>query len=263
MRLPNTVKAAIAAIAVAALAIGVADVTAGASGSDPAYYACLSGGSLTKVGTTAPTCSAPATRISWDQTGPQGPAGNTILSGTGAPASTIGLVGNFYLETSNHKLYGPATRTCSPLPCRTVWGSGTSLVGPGGFVYQTTTGDVTGAEGAPVTVATQTVPVGGDFSVSAGVEGVNSGINYATEWLCSLEAANPGGSAVTLDTVKADGAQITNSSTPMTLQGVVSLAAHGTISIHCGEDLAQYMDYYTNARITTTQISGFSIVPAG
>jgi len=40
--------------------------------------------------------------------GPQGPAGvngNTILYGSGAPANTLGVDGNFYIDTSAHMLY--------------------------------------------------------------------------------------------------------------------------------------------------------------
>jgi hypothetical protein len=63
-------------------------------------------------------------------TGPQGPAGsagqdgkdgNTILNGIGAPASTIGNVGDFYLDTSATVLYGPKTADG--------WGDGVSLIG--------------------------------------------------------------------------------------------------------------------------------------
>jgi hypothetical protein len=137
--------AAVVATALISTGVTVA-VTAGATATNTTYYACLNNGKLSNVGTTAPTCASPATAISWNQTGPQGPAGNTILSGTTVPSSTIGLVGNFYLDTTNHKLFGPATRTCSPLPCHTVWGTGTPLVGPKGsqgppgqgVAYQTT-----------------------------------------------------------------------------------------------------------------------------
>lgn len=39
--------------------------------------------------------------------GPQGPRGKTILSGTGAPASNLGLQGDFYYNTSTTDFYGP------------------------------------------------------------------------------------------------------------------------------------------------------------
>ena len=59
--------------------------------------------------------------------GPQGPAGvngNTILYGSGAPANTLGVDGNFYIDTSAHMLYGPKAGG--------VWPAGTSLIGPQG-----------------------------------------------------------------------------------------------------------------------------------
>lgn len=39
--------------------------------------------------------------------GPQGPAGRTILNGTGAPASNLGVTGDFYYDKSNTYFYGP------------------------------------------------------------------------------------------------------------------------------------------------------------
>ena len=39
--------------------------------------------------------------------GPQGPAGRTILNGSGAPASNLGLTGDFYYNTTNTDFYGP------------------------------------------------------------------------------------------------------------------------------------------------------------
>jgi hypothetical protein len=58
--------------------------------------------------------------------GTNGTNGNTILSGTTAPpASTLGAVGDFYLDTATEMLYGPKTSTGWP-------STGTSLVGPQG-----------------------------------------------------------------------------------------------------------------------------------
>ena len=99
-----------------------------------------------------------------EPTGPTGPAGNTILSGSGAPGIGIGKAGNFYLETSNDELYGPATRSCSILPCKTFWGAGTSLVGPPGpagqgVAYQTTGSGTVEDEGY-VALAELTLPDG-------------------------------------------------------------------------------------------------------
>lgn len=39
--------------------------------------------------------------------GPQGPAGRTILNGTGAPSGNLGVTGDFYYNTSTTDFYGP------------------------------------------------------------------------------------------------------------------------------------------------------------
>jgi hypothetical protein len=75
-------------------------------------------------------------------TGPRGATGldgKTILSGTSAPPSSVGNVGDFYLNTATSAMYGPKTESG--------WGSATSLVGPQGI--QGTKGDtgLTGATG--------------------------------------------------------------------------------------------------------------------
>ena len=51
--------------------------------------------------------------------GPRGTDGNTILSGSGAPASGLGSDGDFYLNTDNFDFYGPKTSGS--------WGSPTPL----------------------------------------------------------------------------------------------------------------------------------------
>ena len=70
-------RMALVTVAVLAGAIGGVGATmaieAGASGSNTAYYACLSTkGALSKVGTTSPICPSSSTVINWNQTGPQG-----------------------------------------------------------------------------------------------------------------------------------------------------------------------------------------------
>ena len=53
-----------------------------------------------------------------------GDGGNTILNGTGAPVSTLGRRGDFYIDTTNMHLYGPKT---------TAWPAAyVSMVGPRG-----------------------------------------------------------------------------------------------------------------------------------
>ena len=53
--------------------------------------------------------------------GPQGPRGTSLLNGAGAPSLSIGIIGDFYLNTINMNLYGPKTESG--------WGSPTDLVG--------------------------------------------------------------------------------------------------------------------------------------
>lgn len=60
-----------------------------------------------------------------------GTNGKTVLNGGGAPSTGIGTAGDFYIDTTASRLYGPKT---------TVWGSGISLVGAQG---------ATGLQGIP------------------------------------------------------------------------------------------------------------------
>lgn len=56
--------------------------------------------------------------------GPTGPAGNTVLSGSGVPSGGIGVDGDFYIRTSDWTIYGPKTSGA--------WGSPSSLIGDEG-----------------------------------------------------------------------------------------------------------------------------------
>jgi hypothetical protein len=95
-----------------------------------------SAGQAGPAGPTGPAGSQGAAGPTGDTgaTGPQGPAGpagpagvngNTVLNGTGAPASSLGNAGDFYLDTAASVLYGPKTAAGWPA-------SGTSLAGPSG-----------------------------------------------------------------------------------------------------------------------------------
>ena len=64
-------------------------------------------------------------------TGATGAAGTQIRAGATAPSSTLGNVGDYYLDTTNYRLYGPKTSSG--------WGTPISLQGPTG---------ATGAKGA-------------------------------------------------------------------------------------------------------------------
>lgn len=61
--------------------------------------------------------------------GAPGTNGNTILSGSSAPIASQGINGDFYLETTNSRLYGPKASGAWP-------GTFTSLIGPAGPVSQ-------------------------------------------------------------------------------------------------------------------------------
>lgn len=41
--------------------------------------------------------------------GAEGEDGRTVLNGEGPPAEGLGAVGDFYIDTLNHKIYGPKT----------------------------------------------------------------------------------------------------------------------------------------------------------
>ena len=54
--------------------------------------------------------------------GPKGDAGSMVRSGVGAPSSSLGNNGDFYLDTASYNFYGPKTAGA--------WGSPVSLIGP-------------------------------------------------------------------------------------------------------------------------------------
>ena len=62
-----------------------------------------------------------AVDVTLGTSGPQGPRGTSLLNGVGAPSVGLGIIGDFYLNTSNMNLYGPKTESG--------WGSPTDLVG--------------------------------------------------------------------------------------------------------------------------------------
>jgi len=204
--------------------------------------------------------------------GPAGAAGTTILNGSGPPTATTGNEGDFYVDTAAHVLYGPATHSCTPLPCQSYWGSGTNLVGPSGPSGQGPAYDVfqdAGAQGQDfgvnvpsgrsTEIATLAIPTAGDYSVVAHAEAQTQGSGTTSGWACQLEAANPGGGEVVLDSITATGySSLSSSSTPIPLQGVVSLAAGGTISIWCSEGVVQKNDSVAQAHITATQVTSFT-----
>jgi hypothetical protein len=66
--------------------------------------------------------------------------GKTVLNGTGIPAGTNGLVGDFYIDTTANKIYGPKATNG--------WGSGTSIVGQQGAAGTNGINGINGTNGA-------------------------------------------------------------------------------------------------------------------
>jgi hypothetical protein len=99
-------------------------------------------------------------------TGTAGAAGNNVLNGSGAPNDSFGANGDFYIDTTANKIYGPKAAGAWPL-------TGTSLVGPtfadyraGQAIILATTSSVAVTFSSPVS--------GPDYLVSLTYEGVPS-----------------------------------------------------------------------------------------
>jgi hypothetical protein len=54
--------------------------------------------------------------IEMGKSGPQGPRGNTILSGEGAPSQFLGIYGDFYIDTLTQEMYGPKVSNSWGIP---------------------------------------------------------------------------------------------------------------------------------------------------
>lgn len=89
----------------------------------------------------ATKCKSTERAIQWSIFGPQGPKGDkgdtgekgekgirgfTVLSGSKAPELDVGIDGDFYIDYSNNKIYGPKRDG--------VWGSPRDIVGPKGDI---------------------------------------------------------------------------------------------------------------------------------
>ena len=68
--------------------------------------------------------------IEMGTSGPQGPRGNTILNGEGAPSISLGVYGDFYIDTLTQEMYGPKNNSD--------WGNVVDLVTNQelGYVYE-------------------------------------------------------------------------------------------------------------------------------
>jgi hypothetical protein len=93
-------------------------------------------------------------------TGPQGPIGTVVYNGTGAPITSLGQTGDFYIDTSAYDMYGPKSGGGT-------WPSGFPLRGPSG-----PSGGPTGPSG----VTGPTGPSGGPTGPT-GATGTNGSFN--------------------------------------------------------------------------------------
>jgi hypothetical protein len=75
------------------------------------------------------------------QVGLQGPAGSTVLSGSTSPGAITGNVGDFYLDLSTSKFYGPKKADGT-------WGEGFSMLGANGLTGPAGQNGAPGANGA-------------------------------------------------------------------------------------------------------------------
>jgi len=114
---------------------------------------------------------------------------NTVLNGTGAPASTLGANGDFYIDKKSFNIYGPKTNGRWPLPVSLKGPVGTmGPIGLSGKVVTASGGVVTGERGA-------TGPKGETGTAGpAGLNGTN-GSNGATGLTGATGPAGANGSS--------------------------------------------------------------------
>ncbi len=100
MRTPRTYVLAVAGVVTAVVAWASlaaatsAPVTPNTSTTNTTYYACLSNGGLSMVGTARPYCGHRGSSvISWNSTGPQGPQGPAGATGPAGPQGPAGATG--------------------------------------------------------------------------------------------------------------------------------------------------------------------------
>lgn len=75
--------------------------------------------------------------VSLSETGPQGPRGTQVLSGTGDPSNVFGLVGDLYINTTTGFLFGPKTAEYG-WSAGVLLGSGLQISDVSHTFYQTT-----------------------------------------------------------------------------------------------------------------------------
>ncbi|MNK33283.1 Collagen triple helix repeat protein [compost metagenome] len=113
--------------------------------------------------------------------GTDGADGLMIRTGTGVPGAGLGNDGDFYINTTNHDIYGPKTAGA--------WGSATSLVGPQGSAGNDGADGTDGTDGVGV-------PVGG---TTGQLLAKNSATDFDTEWIDAPEVGVTSSDSATVD----------------------------------------------------------------
>lgn len=104
--------------------------------------------------------------------GTDGTDGKTVLNGSGAPASSLGEEGDFYIDTAANEIYGPKGGSG--------WGTGTSLKGPQGVQGPAGPEGVCSSAGCtlPAGVVTKGTWSTGSFQAAAAGEVVPASIPF-------------------------------------------------------------------------------------
>ena len=237
MNLNNHLSLTAVVVAGAVAGVGAIVGTATAATNPVTYAACESsfGGILYHVTANGtPYCFRRDRTISWGEQGPPGlpgTNGSTVLNGTGAPASSTGQPGDFYLDTAADTLYGPKTTTGWP-------STGTSLVGKPGPQGPT------GPAGAGATYTTASGTTGptpatnGAYFVDVEFLVQNLTTTSLLQGRCAVGASNPQsgiGSSFTSPLLVSEGSAETAS-----ISGVLAPGAQGLpLQLTCGvADLA-------------------------
>ena len=151
--------------------------------------------------------------------GSNGADGNTILYGSGAPSSGLGIDGNFYINTTAHILYGPKTAGA--------WGSGTSLVGPAGANGTNGTNGAAGADGNTILYGAGAPASGlgnnGNFYIDTTAHALY-GPKTAGAWGGATSLVGPAGSGSAVTTVSTTTTVVSSSTTLATLLSATSVA---------------------------------------
>ncbi len=121
--------------------------------------------------------------------GPQGPRGRTILNGTSAPANNLGLIGDFYFNSTTSEFYGPKLEDSS-------WNGAGKIVlsvAPENFAYSWEMSQITGpVDGVYSVVINHNLGFNPNVSIkSSSGDMLETGIDYNSTSRLTLTMAQP------------------------------------------------------------------------